>query len=493
MNGKGKIIAIYGQVVEVEFGDMQPNLHDLIYLEDDKTIKFEVFASASDSIYYCLLLSPNSKLQRGQSVINTGEPIKIPVGSQVLGRIMNVFGEAQDGGEKITGNELRPITSDAVTYDDVAVPSEVLETGIKAIDFFSPLLRGGRVGLFGGAGVGKTILLTEVIHNVVVLAKKNNVSIFTGVGERIREGHELFETLKESEVLDSVALVFGQMSENPAVRFKTALTGVSLAEYFRDQEKKDVLFFIDNIFRFAQAGYELSTLMNTIPGEGGYQATLASEMAQFHERLASTRDASITSMEAVYVPSDDVTDYGVQSVFPYLDSSVVLSRAVYQEGRFPAIDFLSSTSSALSPEIVGEEHYKAYIDAQALLKRALTLERIVSLIGESELPADDQVAYKRARLLKSYMTQSFFVTENQTGRKGEYVKRQDVITDVKTILAGGYDTIEPERLLYVGTLQKKGSPQQEPNLQAQNADLVKQEQSDPEDAKDTETQANSEN
>lgn len=461
MKGKGKIIAIYGQVVEVEFSESQPNLHDLVYLEDDPQIKFEVFASASKSIYYCLLLSANSSLQRGQTVIDTGEPIKVPVGPEVLGRILNVFGEVQDGGEPLKAKSTRAITSEPVEYDDVEVPRQLLETGIKAIDFFSPLLRGGRVGLFGGAGVGKTILLTEVIHNVVVLAQQDNVSIFTGVGERIREGHELFETLKESEVLSSVALVFGQMGENPAVRFKTALTGVSLAEYFRDQEKKDVLFFIDNVFRFAQAGYELSTLMNTIPGEGGYQATLASEMAQFHERLASTKNATITSMEAIYVPSDDVTDYGVQSVFPYLDSSVVLSRAIYQEGRFPAIDFLSSTSSALSPEIVGDDHYKAFIDAQALLKKALTLERIVSLIGESELPAEDQVAYKRARLLKSYMTQSFYVTENQTGRKGEYVKLKDVINDVKSILAGNYDSMEPERLMYVGTLSNNNETQQD--------------------------------
>lgn len=476
MNGTGIIIAILGQVVEIEFSDSQPTLHDLLFLESDPNVKFEVFGSSGDSTYYCLLLSESSRLQRGDKVVNTGEPIKVPVGPQVLGRIMNVFGDAQDGGEPITSKTLRPIISPGVEYDDVLVPSEVLETGIKAIDFFSPLLRGGRVGLFGGAGVGKTILLTEVIHNVVVLARNNDVSIFTGVGERIREGHELFETLKESKVLPSVALVFGQMGENPAVRFKTALTGLSLAEHFRDQEKRNVLFFIDNIFRFAQAGYELSTLMNTIPGEGGYQATLASEMAQFHERLASTKDTTITSMEAVYVPSDDVTDYGVQSVFPYLDSSVVLSRAVYQEGRFPAIDFLSSTSSALSKEVVGDDHYNAYIEAQSLLKRALTLERIVSLIGESELPAADQVVYKRARLLKSYMTQSFFVTENQTGRKGEFVKRAETIADVKDILKGSYDTAEPERLMYVGSLQKQAQQQAQNtpasvatnNVQAQN-------------------------
>lgn len=451
---KGKILAILGQVVEVEFIDTVPHLHDVLYLESDPSIKFEVFNTSSESAFYCLLLSSNAKLKRGQTVVNTGESIKVPVGSEVLGRIMNVFGDAQDGGEEIKTARQQPSMQRSIPYDSIMVPSQVLETGIKALDFFSPLLRGGKVGLFGGAGVGKTILLTEVIHNVVVLSQNKNVSIFTGVGERIREGQELFETLKESEVLPSVALVFGQMGENPAVRFKTALTGVTLAEHFRDQEKKDVLFFIDNIFRYAQAGYELSTLMNTIPGEGGYQATLASEMAAFHERLVSTDTASITSMEAVYVPSDDVTDYGVQSVFPYLDSSVVLSRAVYQEGRFPAIDFLSSTSSALTHDIVGEDHYDAYIAAQGLLKRALTLERIVSLIGESELPAADQVVYKRARLLKSYMTQSFFVTENQTGRKGEYVKLTDTIADVKSILDGAYDSLEPEKLMYVGSLQK---------------------------------------
>jgi F-type H+-transporting ATPase subunit beta len=288
MNETGTIIAIFGQVVEIEFSGTQPNLHDLLFLESDPAVKFEVFGSSGESTYYCLLLSESSKLQRGHRVVNTAEPIKVPVGPQVLGRIMNVFGDPQDGGEPIKSKTIRPIISAGVEYDDVLVPTEVLETGIKAIDFFSPLLRGGRVGLFGGAGVGKTILLTEVIHNVVVLAKNNDVSIFTGVGERIREGHELFETLKESKVLPSVALVFGQMGENPAVRFKTALTDLSLAEHFRDIENRNVLFFIDNIFRFAQAGYELSTLMNTIPGEGGYQATLASEMAAFDERLVSS-------------------------------------------------------------------------------------------------------------------------------------------------------------------------------------------------------------
>lgn len=461
MEAKGKIIAVLGQVVEVEFVGEQPRLHDLLYLEADPNIKFEVYVSSSEGIFYCLLLSHNAQLRRGQAVINTGETINIPVGSGVLGRIINIFGETQDGLGALASKEFRSIGRKSVVYDNIIVPNQVLETGIKAIDFFSPLLKGGKVGLFGGAGVGKTILLTEVIHNIVVLSKNKSISIFTGVGERIREGQELFETLRESGVLPSVALVFGQMGENPAIRFKTAVSGVSLAEYFRDEEQRDVLFFIDNIFRFAQAGYELSTLMNTIPGEGGYQATLSSEMGGFHERLVSTQAASITSMEAIYVPSDDVTDYGVQSVFPYLDSGVVLSRAVYQEGRFPAVDFLASSSSALTPEIVGDEHYKTFIEAQSLLKRALTLERIVSLIGESELPAGDQVIYKRAKLLKSYMTQSFFVTENQTGRKGEFVPLKSTIGDVQDILKGQYDTVEPERVQYVGSLkqpQNQASP-----------------------------------
>ena len=457
MEVKGKIIAVLGQVVEVEFAGEQPRLHDLLYLESDPNIKFEVYVSSAEGMFYCLLLSHNAKLRRGQAVVNTGETISIPVGSAVLGRIINIFGEAQDGLGALETKEFRSIGRKSIAYDTIIVPNQLLETGIKAIDFFSPLLKGGKVGLFGGAGVGKTILLTEVIHNIVVLSKNKSISIFTGVGERIREGQELFETLQQSGVLPSVALVFGQMGENPAIRFKTAVSGVSLAEYFRDEEQKDVLFFIDNIFRFAQAGYELSTLMNTIPGEGGYQATLSSEMASFHERLVSTRTSSITSMEAIYVPSDDVTDYGVQSVFPYLDSGVVLSRAVYQEGRFPAIDLLASSSSALTPEIVGDEHYKTFIEAQSLLKRALTLERIVSLIGESELPAGDQTIYKRSKLLKSYMTQSFFVTENQTGRKGVFVPLKDTIHDVQSILKGEYDAVEPERVQYIGPLQNQSS------------------------------------
>lgn len=453
MGGKGKIVSVLGQIIEVEFMDQQPLVHDLIVAEKDKNVRMEVYASASDSSYYCLLLTTSAILARGDIVVNTGETIKIPVGNQVLSRVMNVFGVQQDGGEPLDLSESKQIFGKDVAFDDVVVPSVVLETGIKVLDFFAPILRGGKVGLFGGAGVGKTVLLTEVIHNIVILSKDKNVSIFTGVGERIREGRELYETLDENKVLDSVALIYGQMGENPAVRFRTAVAGVALAEYFRDVQNKDVLFFIDNIFRFAQAGYELATLMNTIPGEGGYQATLGSEMSTIHERLISTEKSSITCIEAIYVPSDDVTDYAVQSIFPYLDSNVVMSRQVYQEGRFPAVDLLGSGSSALTAEVVGEQHYNTYIDAQSLLKKAVTLDRIVSLIGESELPADDQVQYKRSRLLKNYMTQSFFVAEQQTGRKGEYVKLEETVNDVRAILDGKCDSIEPEKLLFIGSLK----------------------------------------
>lgn len=460
MENKGKIVSVFGQVVEVEFEEhVIPSMHDILYLEEDEYVRMEVYASSSNGntassgtfTFYCFLLSPASRLRRGRVVVNTGESIKIPMGEKVLGRIVDVFGVPQDGKGSIQGAERRPIFTHPVQFDEVSVASQVLETGIKAIDFFSPILKGGKIGVFGGAGVGKTILLTEIIHNVVILNKARNVSVFSGVGERVREGHELFETLSESGVLPSVALIFGQMGENPAVRYRTATAGAALAEYFRDDLKKDVLFFIDNVFRFAQAGYELATLMSLFPGESGYQASLGSEMAGFQERLTSTKSGTITSIEAIYVPSDDITDYAVQSVFPYLDSSVVLSRSVYQEGRLPAISLLSSTSSALNSEVVGDFHYKTLLEAQALLKKAVQLERIVSLIGESELAHDDQLAYKRSRLLNSYMTQSLFATESQTGKKGIYMPLSNTIADVAAILEGKYDSFVPEKLLFIGS------------------------------------------
>jgi F-type H+-transporting ATPase subunit beta len=413
----------------------------------------EVYTSASPSSFFCLALTSSYQLHHGSFVIDTNQPIKVPVGKEMLGRVIDTLGNPQDGLGELKTKESKPIIAKDISYANVNIPKELLQTGIKVIDFFVPIVKGGKAGLFGGAGVGKTVIISEIIHNLVILNPKENVSVFTGVGERTREGEELLETLKESKVMQGVTLVYGSMGANPALRFRTAFTGVTIAEYYRDILKKDVLFFIDNVFRFAQSGYELSTLMNSIPSEGGYQATLTSEMASFHERLVSTMTNSITTFEAIYVPADDLTDSGVQAVFPYLDSGIILSRSVYQEGRFPAIDILSSNSSSLNAEVVGEVHYQAALDAQTLLKKAMSLERIVSLIGQAELSTEDQIAYKRALMLKNYMTQNFTVVETQTEKKGVYVPVNETVADIKAILNGDVDKLAPEDLLYIATLK----------------------------------------
>lgn len=452
-NHIGRIKKIKGQVVEVEFLGTKPQIHDILILENDPETILEVYTSATKNSFFCLALSHPHKLHRDARLLNTQSSLKIPVGEEVLGRVMNLQGEPLDGRGPIKATEKRSIYNQDISFDRVVVPREIIPTGIKAIDFFSPLLKGGKVGIFGGAGVGKTILLTEVIHNIVNQNSSNTISVFSGVGERVREGHELHEALIESNILDHVTLVFGHMGDNATIRFKTALASITLAEYFRDILKKNVLFFIDNVYRFAQAGYELSMLMNTIPSEGGYQPTLTSEMASLHERLFSTKEGSITTFEAVYVPSDDMLDQGVQSVFTYLDATIVLSRNVYQEGRYPAIDLLSSTSSALNSAIVGPLHAKTVIEAQKLLKTAASLERIVSLIGESELNEADKITFNRAKILKNYMTQSFFVTQPQTGKDGVFVHISDTVDDVKAILEGKYDQADPYAIKEIGSLK----------------------------------------
>ena len=454
----GKIRKIQGQIIDVEFSGDPPNIHDLLVLEEDKETKMEVIKSSGPSTFFCLCLSHTINLYRGAKVINTKNPIMIPVGENVLGRVMDIFGEEIDGQGKIESPEKRSIYGAYPAYSDLSTHQEILETGIKAIDFFSPIVKGGKIGLFGGAGVGKTLLLTEIIHNVIILKKdsqKKNVSVFAGVGERTREGQELHQTLTEQKVLSSVCLVFGPMGEIPALRFLTAYTAATVAEHFRDNMNKDVLFFIDNVFRFAQAGNELAVLMNTIPSEDGYQATLASEMASFHERLVSVGDNAISSVEAIYVPNDDILDQGVQAIFPYLDSTVILSRSIYQEGHLPAVDLISSTSSNLDPELVGQLHYEVAPRAQNLLKEAVELDRIVSLVGEAELSPDDKLKYRRAKKLRNYMTQPFYVAESQTGRPGVYVPRLTTVADVDNILSGKCDDIPEEKFLYIGSLQKK--------------------------------------
>lgn len=450
----GRIISIRGQVVEVSFSGEKPSVHDILVLEQDPLTKMEVYTSAGVDNYFCLLLTANSSIARGANVINTKKPITIPVGPEMLGRVVDLFGNPRDKGTQIQTKDAWPIYRNAPSYTDVSVPKEILVTGIKGIDLFCPILKGGKIGLFGGAGVGKTILLTEIIHNVIQVSPESGssstLSVFAGIGERTREGQELVESLEMSGVIPYASLVFGHMGENPAVRFLTGATAITLAEYYRDVMKKDVLFFADNVFRLAQAGNELSLLMNTIPSEDSYQATLNSEMADFHERLSSTKENSITAIEAIYIPNDDILDQGVQAILPYLDSTIILSRDIYQEGKLPAIDFIASTSSALAPEFVSNEHYSTALHAQSVLKKAVSLERIVSLIGEGELNQEDQILYRRAKMLRAYFTQSFFTTEKQTGRQGKFVPLTQTIQDTTDLLNGKYDNLTEDKFMFIG-------------------------------------------
>lgn len=451
----GEIKSVKGQVVEIVFGKQKPIISELLYLKDNSEIKFVVYASSGDNSFYCLSLFDSSILKRGDKVIGSGSPINFPVGDSLLGRVVDVFGHASDGGATIKSDKYMPIIrySQAAT-EEISIEQKILETGIKVIDVFSPMSEGGKAGLFGGAGVGKTILLTEILHNIIGRDKTNTNSIFAGIGERSREGLELFETLKKTDIISNISLIYGQMAENPVIRFLSVNSALTLAEYFRDSNKKNVLFFIDNVFRYAQAGNELSVLTGMLPSEDGYQATLESEMAKFHERLYSTKDAKVSTIEAIYVPADDILDRGVQSIFPYLESVIVLSRNLYQEGLLPAVDIINSTSVNLTLELVGKKHFDAVIKAKAILKQAESLERIVSLVGESELSFDDQVIYKRAKKIKNYMTQSFFVASSQKEKKGSYVAVKDAVSDLSQIIEGKVDNIPEDKFRFIGTLSE---------------------------------------
>lgn len=448
----GKIINVRGQVVEVEFRQNLPSIHNLLILESNPDVKLEVFASSGPSRFYCLALSTTENLQRGARVVNSETQILFPVGKSVLGRVVDIFGNPVDDKGRLVSEEKSPIHARPVGFTNIVTKQQILETGIKVLDLFAPLLKGGKMGLFGGAGVGKTILLTEVLHNIVGRAKESSVSVFAGVGERSREGLELYKSLLGSGVMENSSLIFGPMGENPSVRFLSAYSAATLAEYFRDYEGKDVLFFIDNVYRFAQAGNEISILTSRLPSEDGYQATLESEMASFHERLVSTPKASISTIEAIYVPADDLLDHGVQSIFPYLDSVVVLSRSLYQEGILPAVDVLSTSSTTLHPRSVGDYHYETVLKAKSMLKQAQSLERIVSLVGEAELSGEDQIVFRRAQKIKNFLTQRFFVAETQKGEKGVYVPVKTAIEDLNGIIEGKYDHIQPEKFMFVGSV-----------------------------------------
>lgn len=453
--GVGKVKSIKGHVVEVEFtAGRGPGVHDILTLKDDPKAMLQVYNSSGKQSFYCIALAKTSLFHRGSEVVDTGKPLMVPVGDTVLGRVTNIFGEGIDGGGPLDRTEVRSIYKKSLEFTKVSAHQEVLETGIKIIDFFAPMVKGGKVGLFGGAGVGKTILLSEVLHNILNAGKGKTVSVFAGVGERTREGQELFEELKRTKTIDEVALMFGSMGASPSERFLTGIAAVTMAEHFRDVMDKNVLFFIDNMYRFAQAGNELAMLTNTIPSEDGYQATLASEMAMMHERLVSTETASITTVEAIYVPADDILDQGVQAIYDYLDSAIVLSRDVYQQGRLPAVDILASGSSALNPDNVGLTHYSVSLEAKSLLKNAESLDRIVSLVGESELGDDDRVQYQRAKKLRNFMTQSFFVAEEHTGRKGQFVPLETTVEDVQDIMSGKYDEVSEDHFLFIGSAKE---------------------------------------
>lgn len=455
MNQKGqlgKVISIKGHAIEVEFLSSKPSIRSLLVMKDDPEVKMEISSSSGENTFYCLALSSTNNLHRGSEVIDTGQQILFPVGSEVLGRALDIFGAPLDNKGDIKVKNFLPIHQKVGSKVNWNAKTEILETGIKVIDIFAPFTKGGKMGLFGGAGVGKTILLTEILHNVVGKNKEKTVSVFAGIGERSREGLELYNALSESKVLGNSTLIFGPMGENPGVRFLSAFSATTLAEYFRDIQKKDVLFFIDNIYRFAQAGNEVAILMSKLPSEDGYQPTLESEMAEFHERLVSSADANISTVEAIYVPADDLLDHGVQSISPYLDSVVVLSRSLYQQSILPAVDILLSNSSTLDPSIVGTSHYYASLEAKQILKQAERLERIVSLVGESELSGADQIVFSRAKKIKNFMTQSFFVSEAQTGRKGAFVSLKEAVEELAGIISGKYDHIPAQKFLYASTL-----------------------------------------
>ncbi len=399
----------------------------------------------------CLCLTSADKLFRKAAVQRTYKRLEVPVGKELLGRVIDIFGNPRDGLPPLKLKEKRTVDQTPPPYQDITPRKEIIETGIKVIDFFTPLRKGEELGLFGGAGLGKTILLSELMHNIVFF-KKRGVSVFAGLGERIREGHELYETLKKTGVLPRVSLVFGQINEPAVIRFKVGFVSAAIAEYFRETHQEDVLFFIDNVYRFLQAGNELSTLLSVIPSEDGYQPTLLSEIGNLEERLVSTKSGSITSIQAIYVPADDITDSGVQAILPYFDSVVILSRDIYQEGRYPAVDILSSSSSVIDPSIVGQEHYDLFLEAKKLLEKHKELQQIVSIVGEAELSIENRIIYHRARKILNFMTQNLFSVAEQTGISGQYVTKKETIKGIKAILEGELDQVPEELLLFISGL-----------------------------------------
>ncbi|MFT8458110.1 MAG: F0F1 ATP synthase subunit beta [Liquorilactobacillus ghanensis] len=453
----GKVVQVIGPVVDVQFplSESLPEINNALRVKrtDGSELVIEVSLELGDGMMRTVAMDSTDGVQRGADVIDTGSSITVPVGKETLGRVFNVLGNPIDGGKEFDDKAHRnPIHRSVPPYDQLNTKIEILETGIKVIDLLAPYIKGGKIGLFGGAGVGKTVLIQELIHNIA--QEHNGISVFTGVGERTREGNDLYFEMKESGVLEKTAMVFGQMNEPPGARMRVALTGLTIAEYFRDVEGQDVLLFIDNIFRFTQAGSEVSALLGRIPSAVGYQPTLATEMGQLQERITSTKKGSVTSIQAVYVPADDYTDPAPATTFAHLDATTNLERSLTQQGIYPAVDPLASTSSALSPEIVGEEHYQIATEVQHVLQRYRELQDIISILGMDELSDDEKIIVSRARRIQFFLSQNFHVAEQFTGVPGSYVPVKETVKGFKEILDGKYDDLPEDAFRSVGRIEE---------------------------------------
>ncbi len=453
----GVITQVMGPVVDVDFESYLPEINEAIEVNYDvegesKKLILEVAAHIGDNRVRTIAMDMTEGLTRGIEVKALGNPIQVPVGEEVLGRIFNVIGDVIDEGEPIDVKQKWSIHREAPPFEEQSTKSEIFETGIKVVDLLAPYAKGGKVGLFGGAGVGKTVIIMELIHNVAF--KHSGYSVFAGVGERTREGNDLYHEMKESDVLEKVALCYGQMNEPPGARNRIALTGLTMAEYFRDAMGLDVLMFIDNIFRFAQAGSEMSALLGRIPSAVGYQPTLASEMGMLQERITSTKKGSITSVQAVYVPADDLTDPAPATVFAHLDATTVLNRAIAEKGIYPAVDPLDSSSRMLDPQILGEDHYKVARGVQAVLQKYKDLQDIIAILGMDELSEEDKQVVERARKIEKFLSQPFFVAEIFTGSPGKYVTLEETIESFKGILDGKYDHLPENAFYMVGGIEE---------------------------------------
>ncbi|ECL9174895.1 F0F1 ATP synthase subunit beta [Campylobacter coli] len=454
---QGFISQVLGPVVDVDFNDYLPQINEAIVVNFESEGKkqklvLEVAAHLGDNRVRTIAMDMTDGLVRGLKAEALGAPISVPVGEKVLGRIFNVTGDLIHEGEEISFDKKWAIHRDPPAFEDQSTKSEIFETGIKVVDLLAPYAKGGKVGLFGGAGVGKTVIIMELIHNVAF--KHSGYSVFAGVGERTREGNDLYNEMKESNVLDKVALCYGQMNEPPGARNRIALTGLTMAEYFRDEMGLDVLMFIDNIFRFSQSGSEMSALLGRIPSAVGYQPTLASEMGKFQERITSTKKGSITSVQAVYVPADDLTDPAPATVFAHLDATTVLNRSIAEKGIYPAVDPLDSTSRMLDPQIIGEEHYKVARGVQSVLQKYKDLQDIIAILGMDELSEEDKLIVERARKIEKFLSQPFFVAEVFTGSPGKYISLEETIAGFKGILEGKYDHLPENAFYMVGNIDE---------------------------------------